>query len=473
MSRVLRQLRRVRKSADVDAVHDARVAIRRCRSVAAIMEEVDAHPAWKAMDTLPRKMFHALGELRDLHVLENWAKKLTSEDDSLRRALLKALDDRQAKAREQVVSATRTFDRNAWTRLIPTLSRRARLVPPDSLTARCLALERYQELRRRHSYAVRTEASRPWHALRIALKRFRYTAESLLPRHSLAWEEGLARLQDLLGAIHDLDVLKAWIKGDSDGVDANAEASLRVAIETERRARIERYRQHTGGDAGLLEVWKAGLMHETSIAAATAARLRTMARSMDPRPRRTAEVSRLALRIFDKLGRAGAEPRFRDDKLRLILETAARLHGIRDADRHKPQHKAARDLLRTVPVPLGWKPAEWALLTEVVRYHRGAEPSPKHKAFARLSPERQDRVRGLAGVLRLARGLRRCGARTASGMGAGSTATYLRLRVAGVKDTRASAARLAAAKHLLETYLKRPILIESAARTVPVRPRRT
>ena len=39
MNRVLTELRRVRKSADADAVHDLRVAIRRCRSVATAMQE--------------------------------------------------------------------------------------------------------------------------------------------------------------------------------------------------------------------------------------------------------------------------------------------------------------------------------------------------------------------------------------------------------------------------------------------------
>src|SRR5215470_3003870 len=78
MSRVLKELRRVRTSPNADAVHDLRVAIRRCRSIATVMAEVDGHRVWRAMQRVPRPLFRALGSLRDLHVLETWVKQLSS-----------------------------------------------------------------------------------------------------------------------------------------------------------------------------------------------------------------------------------------------------------------------------------------------------------------------------------------------------------------------------------------------------------
>jgi hypothetical protein len=45
MERTLKELEKVRETPDADAVHDLRVAIRRCRSVAAVMQEVDPDPA--------------------------------------------------------------------------------------------------------------------------------------------------------------------------------------------------------------------------------------------------------------------------------------------------------------------------------------------------------------------------------------------------------------------------------------------
>jgi CHAD domain-containing protein len=462
MGRVLKELRRVRKSANVDAVHDLRVAIRRCRSVATVLQEVDGHRTWRAMKKLPRQLFRALGGLRDLHVLEAWVKQLASADDPIRAKLLSVLQDREAGPHDQVRRAVRKFDRQGWERLAQKAPTRARLVAPNGLTAQCLVLERCGELRRLHARAVHTDAPAPWHALRVGLKRFRYAVETLLPERSAAWDDRLGQIQSLLGEIHDLDVLRSRIARESDGIEATSARSLRHAIATKRRACLEQYRQAMHGEDSLLREWRAGLPRGKAIAAAADARLRTTARAMDPHPGRTGAISRLAQLLFDGLTASGMGPHFGDDTLRTVLRAAAQLHAIRVDGRQIARHKAARDFLRAMPVPPGWKAQEWALLIAVVRYHRGAEPAARHKQFAQLSGQQQDRVRRLAGVLRLARGLHRCGVTSAAAFRIDATAGYVRLRVLGMKDTQDNAARLAAARHLLEQSLRRPFLIESA-----------
>jgi CHAD domain-containing protein len=468
MNSVFKELRRVRKSADADAVHDLRVAIRRCRSVASVMQEVDDHRTWSSVKKLPRRLFRSLGALRDLHVLEAWVRRLASSDDPVRATLLEILKNRQRPPRAEVRRAVREFDREGWKRLTRTAPRRARFVPPDSLTAHCLALERYEDFRRLHARAVGTETPAPWHALRVGLKRFRYTVESLLPERSAVWDENLGQIQGLLGEIHDLDVLNARIRQESDRLDPTSAGSLRRAIASRRLACIEQYRQRMSGDGSLLRQWRDGLPRGQAIESATAARLRTTTRTMDPRPRRTAAVARLALALYDGLVTAGGGHRFRDGRLRAILHAAAQLHAIDVDGRRTSRHKAASDFLRAAPVPPGWKASEWHLLSEVVRYHRGAEPTVRHKRFAQLSPGQRDCVRGLAGVLRVARGLRRCGATRSGAVHADETAAYVRLRVSSVPDTEDNAARLAAAKHLLESYLRRPIVIEAAAAAMSI-----
>src|SRR4029453_13615720 len=156
------------------------------------------------------------------------------------------LEDSQMKPRDRVRRVARAFDPGAWRRLARTLERRARLVPPNSLPAKCLALERYDELRRLHAGTRRTQAPKPWHALRIGLKRFRYTVENLLPGRSAAWDERLRQMQGLLGGIHDLDVLKTWITKHTNRIGAKT-GPLRHAIDAERRSCIEQYRAHTNG----------------------------------------------------------------------------------------------------------------------------------------------------------------------------------------------------------------------------------
>jgi len=64
MERALKELEKVRTSPEPDAVHDLRVALRRCRSVAAVMEEVDPDRSWREMRKLGRKLFGQLGDLR-------------------------------------------------------------------------------------------------------------------------------------------------------------------------------------------------------------------------------------------------------------------------------------------------------------------------------------------------------------------------------------------------------------------------
>ena len=130
------------------------------RSLATVMEEVDGHRTWRAVKRLPSRLFRALGVLRDLHVLEDWVRRLASPDDPVRARLLEVLEDRQAAPQAQVRRAIRAFDHDGWERLAHTAPKRARLVPPNSLTAHCLALERYEDFRRLHIGAVRTAGSR-------------------------------------------------------------------------------------------------------------------------------------------------------------------------------------------------------------------------------------------------------------------------------------------------------------------------
>jgi CHAD domain-containing protein len=212
MNRVLEELGSLQSSPDPDTVNDLRVAIRRCRSLAAVMEEVDPDPAWPEMRKVARRVFRALGDLRDTQVMVEWVKKLGPENDPLRAQLLASLETAEKQLSETALRVAAKFDEKGWTRLERRLRQRARLVPTGGLAAECLALERFEEAKELHNRALRTEKPKPWHTLRIGLKRFRYTIEGLLPDHYAAWSENLKRLQDLLGDVHDLDVLSELLK---------------------------------------------------------------------------------------------------------------------------------------------------------------------------------------------------------------------------------------------------------------------
>ena len=462
MNRVLEELGSLHTSPDPDTVHDLRVAIRRCRSVAAAMEEVDPDPAWPAMRKVARRLFRALGDLRDTQVMEEWIKKLGPESDPLRAQLLASLEIDEKRLSESALHVAAKFDEKEWTRLERRLRQRVRLVPVGGLTAECLALERFEEAKELHNRALRTEKPKPWHALRIGLKRFRYTVEGLLPEHYASWSENLKRIQDLLGDVHDLDVLAELLEDakTSEALEASeVPKAWHERISRERHERIETYRQLTLGKTSLWHEWRHNLPHGQRLEAAAAARVRATARAADAHSRRTAQVSRLAIRVFDLLRRVQAAPVFHEANMRRMMEAAAKLHGIAALGDRRLSQKALRKFLLGLTVPPNWTAEEWDLMTWAVRFHRGPEPKQKN-GFAKLSEEGQTAVRALAGVLRLARALRKSGLEGMVGLRCEKSSDAVVLRIPGLADTAETAARLAAAKHLLESVLEKPLILK-------------
>ncbi len=463
MERVLKELEKVREAPEAEAVHDLRVAIRRCRSVAAVMQEVDPDAAWPEMKKLGRKLFRKLGILRDKQVLTEWVKSISEEEDGLRQVVLAEFEKGEAQLREDALRATARFDEKAWRKYARMLQRRARLVPLNGRAAECLALERLETAKELHAKALRTEKPEAWHALRVGVKRFRYAVESLLPERCEVWEAELKRVQDLLGDVHDLDVLRATVAQHATEEWKAARSVWEERIKQERELRLEKYRELTQGKTSLWHIWREGLPFGKRLEAAGLARLRATARAMEGNAPRNAQVARLATRLYEALAKAKVSAVFEDLELRKIMRAAARLHGIGATLEGKPAQKAASDFLREMARPAGWDEAEWELLAQVVRYHRGTEPKEKHKAFARLTGESRRAISLLAGILRLARVMRKCGVESAAGLTAEKSVEALIVRAVGLLDSEETAARLARGKHLLESSLEMPVILRAAA----------
>lgn len=73
-----------------DPVHDLRVSLRRCRSMADGMIAMDPDPDWKAMKKSGKKLFQSLGALRDVQVMMDWIEKLEFEKPIVAQTLLSA-----------------------------------------------------------------------------------------------------------------------------------------------------------------------------------------------------------------------------------------------------------------------------------------------------------------------------------------------------------------------------------------------
>jgi CHAD domain-containing protein len=463
MERVLEELDEVRSAPEADAVHDLRVALRRCRSLAAVMGEVDPDPGWPEMRKTGRKLFRQLGELRDTQVLEEWVEKLGSENDVVRWRLLAQLKKNETAEREAALRAAGKFGVKAWKSFERALGHRARVVAPNSLAAKSLALERFLAARELHLRALRTEKAEPWHALRIGVKRFRYTVEGLLPELYESWGEDLKRMQDLLGEVHDLDVLAGTILRVAGDEPEEARAVWMERIAGERERRLEEYRELSMGERRVWQEWKQGLPQGAEVEAAAMARLQATARALGANRGNAGQVGRIAMRLFEELRRVEAGAVFSKTPLNKVMRAAAQLHGIGAGLRAKSPEKAARKFLQRLPLPVGWTEPEWDLLGMAVRYHRGEEPRVKQKGYTRLTKEEKQAVCAMAGVLRLARALRKCGVEPSKELRVERSVEALIVRAPGLEDSEAAAARVAAGKHLVETVLERPLMVQRMA----------
>ena len=81
MQRVLEECDRASVAFAPDPVHDLRVALRRCCSMAGGIAAIDPDPDWKEMKKAGKRLFRRLGELRDVHVMQEWVHLLDSPDD--------------------------------------------------------------------------------------------------------------------------------------------------------------------------------------------------------------------------------------------------------------------------------------------------------------------------------------------------------------------------------------------------------
>ena len=129
----------------------------------------------------------------------------------------------------------------------------------------------------------------------------------------------------------------------------------------------------------------------------------TLAARTDPDPAHSAHVQGLADRLFLDL-----QPVFELGQLeREWLACAARLHDIGFAVAERNHHKHGAYMVQHGDLKGFW-PEELAILSQVVRHHRGKAPDPaKHELFAALPPWHQAVVQKLAAILRLADALDR------------------------------------------------------------------
>ena len=95
------------------------------------------------------------------------------------------------------------------------------------------------------------------------------------------------------------------------------------------------------------------------------------------------------------------------DADRELLEAAALLHNVGVSVSHSAHHRHSYYLIRHSEHLTGFTEHEIELIAQTARYHRKSEPKTKHQEFAALSGVDQQKVRVMAGLLRVCIGLDR------------------------------------------------------------------
>ena len=563
MLRVLEECEHVSADFSADPVHDLRVSLRRCRSMADGLIAIDPDPDWKAMKKAGKRLFQRLGELRDIQIMMEWIEKLfpdqasaatdaseatqasvaralpstgsgqalpatrpveqnsgiietattkqgdkgqieppetptelaaedqtSSAHNSAAHALLELLTRREAEQKREARGALEEFDHKQWRQWSRSLPQRAAHVRPGSAVFKHLALERWTAARELHNRALRNRSKVALHTLRIGIKRFRYIVENFLPAEHKAWSNDLKAVQDLLGEVHDLDVLWATAQAGQIFSDAETRESWHRRIAEERSKRIESYRRKMVGPKSLWNVWRAGLPQGKQIQALATQRMKLWAKALDPDFAHSEHVARLALELYDGLAArrllSSVHSPVNGSGARSSLRIAALLHDVGKSQGNKGHNKASRELIKAHSTPLGWDPVDMQRAATVARFHCGALPTPSHKALRDLLPDEQKTTIQLAAILRLAnafdsphdRHIRRIqienGKAEAGANRARRTNGFLRKPAAGLAKNEAlviaaegytpdspTAQTIAAERHLLETVLRRPVVVRA------------
>lgn len=459
MDRAISELDRARHDLHADAIHDLRVALRRCIAMAGVYKALDPFPAWQEMRQTARNLFKRLGELRDVQVMKEWAEKLANEKDPAGLKLSTALNSRESQLFAGAEESIREFNRKRWLRLRDQLGRRSFLVSPGEEVFLQFALEHWHDAHEMHRQALRNRSRASYHKLRIAIKKFRYIVENFLPDQHKLWAAELKELQESLGEFHDLFILWRTALGIGALADRDLRSKWRGRIEAESRMRLLAYRSKMVGKESLWPIWRSGLPRDLELKKAAESRIRTWASCHDPDFARTCVMERLASQIFD--GLCSTEHVAPDRKTEIIsaLHVAAVMYSIGVQKERKRSGKAAYKLASRTRPPLGFPAQAYTIAALAARCRQGAIHKLKSAPLRSLSLHQVEDLKLISAILHMADLLAEMPGRPDGNLEVVQGDRGLFLYVAGYDPNSALARKLAAARHPLEIACKAPILI--------------
>ena len=255
LSQADRAVRQVGRPGRPEALHDFRVALRRCRSVLRAYRPWLGKAAGKRIRRSLRRLMRQTGRSRDAEVQILWLEGVRPALRRGERAGLNYLLARLRRRRHAGHAAAAAVVRSRFERLEAELRARLERLQPAALTFGRALGERLQEhaadLSARLTTASESAGGAELHDARLAVKRLRYLAEPGIDRLTggAAASSALKGLQDVLGELNDARVLAAAVDRELARVAAAQTARLRrlaVAGTDEELARERRRDERLG-----------------------------------------------------------------------------------------------------------------------------------------------------------------------------------------------------------------------------------
>jgi hypothetical protein len=365
---------------------------------------------------------------------------------------------REAERKRDAAVALAQFDQDQWTKWSESLPRRADPIAGNRLILEHLALEHWTQARELHARALRNRSRISYHNLRIGIKKLRYMIENFLPDLHKDFAKDLKHLQDLLGEVHDLDVLWATVISVNKFPDDEVRIRWRDLLDKERRERIDRYRATMLGKNSLWLVWRARLPKDREVERGSIERLKMWASFLDPEFQKSQRVSRLALQLYDGLvGTVKVNPPSHLPG-RTLLEAAAMMRDVGRAKRDKKYQKRSYKLIRALDPPLGWLRKDLEIAALIARFHRGTLPIPNDGSLSGLTETQKRQTMMLTGILRLIDAVDGQLNGKVRSLEVEQTEELIRVWAKGNIENQPSE-KIAAARFLLETAYQRPVIV--------------
>ncbi|MBI1944547.1 MAG: CHAD domain-containing protein [Deltaproteobacteria bacterium] len=271
---VVAQHARVRRALRADPVHDLRVAIRRVRSLAQGLRSIDddvGAARWRALSDAGKPLFAGLGELRDAQVMRDHALTILAGEPAAK-TVLASIDGVVRMRLVAARAAVDAFRPTAWRAAGRGAPERAAALLAERPLFVHLGLRRLQEAHALHHEAMRSRASTALHACRIGVKKLRYTVENFLPEAHAQVGKLLKKMQEVLGELHDLDVLLAFVGSEDTRLHSTERGRVGALVRAARDQRLAAYRTLCAhGPDGAAAAWhrlRAALADDVDVAGA-------------------------------------------------------------------------------------------------------------------------------------------------------------------------------------------------------------